>query len=81
MIFSEAWGLGTSVRHRGGEAGECWGLGDLGTRAEAMGRDKGAGDTTHLGPGEGPEESGGDSGGAGGLTITEQLLLSLRLSG
>jgi hypothetical protein len=38
-------------------------------------------DAPHLGPGKGPEDSGGDTGGAGGLTITEQLLLSLRLSG
>lgn len=37
--------------------------------------------TPHLGPGEGPEENGGILVGPGGLTITEQLLLSLRLSG
>lgn len=41
----------------------------------------GAADAPHRGPGEGPEQSAGDTGGAGGLTITEQLLLSLRLSG
>lgn len=72
-----------------------WGLEDEGIKAElgvwgeagrqresqARGAGGGAADAPRLGPGEGPEESGGDTGGAGGLTITEQLLLSLRLSG
>lgn len=49
--------------------------------SEVSGTGEGAADAPHLGPGEGPEESGRDAGGAGGLTITEQLLLSLRPSG
>lgn len=53
----------------------------MGARDERQGLVEGAAVTPHLGPGEGPEETVGDTGGAGGLTITEQLLLSLRLSG
>ena len=55
------------------------GMGQRGS--EVSGTGEGAADAPHRGPGEGPEESGRDAGGAGGLTITEQLLLSLRLSG
>lgn len=49
----------------------------MGVRDERQGLVEGVAVTPHLGPGE----SVGDTGGAGGLTITEQLLLSLRLSG
>lgn len=58
-----------------------WGEAGGQRESQARGAGGGAADAPHLGPGEGPEESGGDTGGAGGLTITEQLLLSLRLSG
>lgn len=72
-------GVGKGRRENTGSAK---GVGRAGQHeSEARGTGEGAADAPHLGPGEGPEESGGDTGGAGGLTITEQLLLSLRLSG
>lgn len=90
MTVSEAQGT------RGGAGSKCCWVGDMGTgtateaergcgagslsRGRQEGRERGLGASTG-GVRGGPEERGGDTGGAGGLTITEQLLLSLRLSG
>lgn len=75
---ARSWGPGASVPHGEGRR-ENTGTADVrGQRHRDWG---GAAGRPPPGAGEGPEASSGDAGGAGGLTITEQLLLSLRLSG